>query len=92
MIMCLIQDNSLIQSLFEGVIEKHFPSSLNYVIRDPLLFGDFRNAVIGDANPRRDYEDLLDYDAVFHLFEEVNLIYLLFYFLVFLILFLPHQY
>ncbi|CAH0394939.1 unnamed protein product [Bemisia tabaci] len=69
------KDNSLIQNLFEGVIEKYFPSSLNYVIRDPLLFGDFRNAVIGDANPRRDYEDLLDYDAVFHLFEEVLLKY-----------------
>lgn len=79
MIMCLIQDNSLIQNLFEGVIEKYFPSSLNYVIRDPLLFGDFRNAVIGDANPRRDYEDLLDYDAVFHLFEEVNFFKLLSY-------------
>lgn len=42
---------------------------VNYVMRDPILFGDFRNAV--DESEPRYYEDLLDYDAISALFEEV---------------------
>lgn len=41
----------------------------DYVMRDPCLFGDFRNAV-NESEPRY-YEDLLDYEAVYHLFNEV---------------------
>lgn len=40
---------------------------LDYILRDPLLFGDFRNAISEDE-PRY-YEDLLDYEAIYHLFE-----------------------
>ena len=40
-------------------------------MRDPLLFGDYRNA-INEGEPRI-YEDLLDYDAIYYLFQEVNL-------------------
>lgn len=43
---------------------------IDYVMRDPLLFGDFRNAT-NESEPRF-YEDLLDYDAIFHLFTEVR--------------------
>jgi hypothetical protein len=39
-----------------------------YILRDPLLFGDFRNAQSGET---RFYEDLLDYDAVYYLLQEV---------------------
>lgn len=39
-------------------------------MRDPSLFGDFRNA-INESEPRF-YEDLLDYEAVYHLFNEVS--------------------
>lgn len=42
-----------------------------YVLRDPLLFGDFRNA-INDDDPRC-YEDLIDYEAVYHLLQEVHM-------------------
>lgn len=42
---------------------------IEYVMRDPLLFGDFRNAT-NESEPRF-YEDLLDFDAIFHLFTEV---------------------
>lgn len=38
-------------------------------MRDPCLFGDFRNAT-NESEPRF-YEDLLDYEAVYHLFNEV---------------------
>lgn len=43
---------------------------IEYVMRDPLLFGDFRNA-INEDEPRF-YEDLLDYEAVYSLFLEVR--------------------
>lgn len=37
-------------------------------MRDPLLFGDYRNATSDDP---RFYEDLLDYDAILFLFKEI---------------------
>lgn len=40
-----------------------------YVFRDPLLFGDYRNAL--DEEETRYYEDLLDYEAVYFLFQEI---------------------
>ncbi|CAB3257120.1 unnamed protein product [Arctia plantaginis] len=40
-----------------------------YVFRDPMLFGDFRNAL--EEEEIRYYEDLLDYEAVYFLFQEI---------------------
>lgn len=40
-----------------------------YALRDPLLYGDYRNAV-NEGEPRY-YEDLLDYEAIYFLFQEV---------------------
>lgn len=40
-----------------------------YIMRDPLLFGDFRHGVVDEEE--RIYEDLLDYTAVMHLFREI---------------------
>lgn len=40
-----------------------------YIMRDPLLFGDFRHGVVDDEE--RVYEDLLDYTAIMHLFREI---------------------
>ena len=45
---------------------------VEYVMRDPLLFGDFRNAMNEDEP--RFYEDLLDYEAVYSLLLEVVII------------------
>uniref|UniRef100_A0A182NRZ8 AAA+ ATPase domain-containing protein n=1 Tax=Anopheles dirus TaxID=7168 RepID=A0A182NRZ8_9DIPT len=44
-------------------------SVAQYALRNPLLFGDYRNAV----NPaeERYYEDLLDYEAIYFLFQEI---------------------
>nr|XP_023024309.1 dynein heavy chain 10, axonemal [Leptinotarsa decemlineata] len=42
---------------------------VDYVMRDPLLFGDYRNAS-NEGEPRF-YEDLLDYDAIYFLFQEL---------------------
>ncbi|XP_028981786.1 dynein heavy chain 10, axonemal [Diachasma alloeum] len=41
---------------------------IDYILRDPLLFGDFRNACSEDP---RFYEDVLDYEAVYSLFMEI---------------------
>lgn len=46
------------------------PSVHQYAMRDPLLFGDYRN-MINTAEPRY-YEDLLDYEAIYFLFQEVH--------------------
>lgn len=42
---------------------------LEYAMRDPLLFGDYRNA--SNEGEPREYEDLLDYDAIYFLFQEL---------------------
>ena len=43
---------------------------VQFALREPLLFGDFRN-VGSKKNLSRFYEDLLDYEAVHWLLEEV---------------------
>jgi len=45
---------------------------VQYSLRDPILYGDFRNAC--DEDKPRFYEDLLDYEAVYNLFLEVKLV------------------
>ncbi|KAF2892470.1 hypothetical protein ILUMI_13689 [Ignelater luminosus] len=42
---------------------------LEYVMRDPLLYGDYRNAA--NEEEVRYYEDLLDYEAIYFLFQEI---------------------
>lgn len=49
--------------------ETQMISLLDHVMRDPCLFGDFRNAT--NNTESRLYEDLLDYEAVYYLFNEV---------------------
>ncbi|KAB0803715.1 hypothetical protein PPYR_00685 [Photinus pyralis] len=42
---------------------------LEYAMRNPLLFGDYRNAL--NEEEQRCYEDLLDYEAVYYLMQEI---------------------
>ncbi|XP_058060896.1 dynein axonemal heavy chain 10 [Anopheles bellator] len=44
-------------------------SVAQYALRNPLLFGDYRNAV--NPTEERYYEDLLDYEAIYFLFQEI---------------------
>lgn len=60
------------RELMKKRIEKHFPEDREFIMRDPLLFGDYRNAMNLDGS--RIYEDLLDYDAIYYLFQEVGLL------------------
>ena len=57
--------------LMKKSIEKHFPEDQEFIMRDPLLFGDYSNAM--NEGRSRIYEDLLDYDAIYYLFQEVGL-------------------
>lgn len=60
--------NNLLLTGFKG-IDDELPID-QYALRDPLLFGDYRNMI--NKNETRYYEDLLDYEAIYFLFEEVS--------------------
>jgi len=66
------QDREMIERHLTQELELCFPLQMEYVLRDPLLFGDCRNA-ISSNNQIRIYEDLIDYDSVFYLFQEVSI-------------------
>ncbi|XP_029347339.1 dynein heavy chain 10, axonemal-like [Acyrthosiphon pisum] len=68
------QDREMIERHLTQELESYFPSQVEYVLRDPLLFGDCRNAISAN-NQIRIYEDLIDYDSVFYLFQEILLEY-----------------
>ncbi|XP_063229306.1 dynein axonemal heavy chain 10 [Bacillus rossius redtenbacheri] len=51
------------------VVTSQFPEQAEYALRNPLLFGDYRNALREDEE--RLYEDLLDYQAISLLFKEI---------------------
>ena len=42
------------------------------MLREPILFGDYRNSLTGEA---RVYEDVVDYEAAKAVFEEVGELY-----------------
>lgn len=52
------------------LLEENFKSSVDYCMRDPILFGDYRTAL--DESEPRLYEDIQDYDAAKALFQEVS--------------------
>ncbi|XP_076380407.1 dynein heavy chain at 89D [Megalopta genalis] len=65
-------DATLVATHIKEQIEENWDEEravIEYAMRDPLLFGDFRNA-INEDDPRF-YEDLLDYEAVYNLFLEI---------------------
>lgn len=44
---------------------------MEYVFRDPILFGDYRNAL--ELGEPRIYEDMQDFEAAKALFEQVKI-------------------
>ncbi|XP_025092040.1 dynein heavy chain 10, axonemal-like isoform X1 [Pomacea canaliculata] len=52
-----------------GLVDDKFRRSTQYIMRNPILFGDYRTA-LDEAEPRL-YEDLQDYEAVKSLFQEI---------------------
>ncbi|NWU99300.1 DYH10 protein, partial [Upupa epops] len=62
-------DKALVQGHIKNLIEENFGDALEYAMRDPILFGDFRMA-LSEGAPRL-YEDIQDYDAAKALFQEI---------------------
>ncbi|XP_029296329.1 dynein heavy chain 10, axonemal [Cottoperca gobio] len=62
-------DKALVQGHIKNLIEEHFKSDMEAIMRDPILFGDYRTA-LSETEPRV-YEDIQDYDASKALFEEI---------------------
>ncbi|RMC05733.1 hypothetical protein DUI87_17276 [Hirundo rustica rustica] len=62
-------DKELVQGHIKTLVEEHFADELEHVMRDPVLFGDFRTA-LNEAEPRV-YEDIQDYDVAKALFKEI---------------------
>ncbi|KAM5237710.1 dynein axonemal heavy chain 10 [Ctenodactylus gundi] len=62
-------DKQLVQDHIQKLVSEHFLDDLEVVMRDPILFGDFRMALHeGEA---RVYEDIQDYEAAKALFQEI---------------------
>ncbi|XP_028292993.1 dynein heavy chain 10, axonemal [Gouania willdenowi] len=62
-------DKTLVQDHIKKLMEQHFKSDLEAIMRDPIIFGDYRTA-LSETEPRF-YEDIQDYEACKALFEEV---------------------
>ncbi|XP_038229191.1 dynein axonemal heavy chain 10 [Dermochelys coriacea] len=62
-------DKTLVQGHIQGLIQECYKDDLEQVMRDPILFGDFRMA-LNEGEPRV-YEDIQDYDAAKALFQEI---------------------
>ncbi|TWW60421.1 Dynein heavy chain 10, axonemal [Takifugu flavidus] len=62
-------DKNLVQGLIKKLVDEHFNSDMEAVMTDPILFGDYSNA-LSETEPRV-YEDVLDYEASKILFQEI---------------------
>ncbi|XP_050408300.1 dynein axonemal heavy chain 10 [Patella vulgata] len=63
------QDKEIVNKAIKGLLEENFKTSVDYITRDPSLFGDYRTA-LEESEPRL-YEDIQDYDASKALFQEI---------------------
>ncbi|XP_021113286.1 dynein heavy chain 10, axonemal isoform X3 [Heterocephalus glaber] len=60
-------DKQLVQEHIRSLVSEHFTDDLGVVMRDPILFGDFRMAL--HEEEARIYEDIQDYEAAKALFQ-----------------------
>lgn len=56
-----------VQDHIKNLVVNYFRSDMDSVLRDPILFGDYRNA-LSEIEPRV-YEDMQDYEASKALFQ-----------------------
>uniref|UniRef100_A0A8C0KP17 Dynein axonemal heavy chain 10 n=1 Tax=Canis lupus dingo TaxID=286419 RepID=A0A8C0KP17_CANLU len=62
-------DKQLVQDHIRDLVMEHFNDDAEVVMRDPILFGDFRMAL--QEEETRIYEDIQDYEAAKALFQEI---------------------
>uniref|UniRef100_A0A2C9JWZ0 AAA+ ATPase domain-containing protein n=1 Tax=Biomphalaria glabrata TaxID=6526 RepID=A0A2C9JWZ0_BIOGL len=63
------QDKELIAKKIVSLLEDNFKSHLEFVMREPILYGDYRTAL--DEGEPRLYEDMQDYEATKAVFQEI---------------------
>ncbi|XP_061907302.1 dynein axonemal heavy chain 10-like isoform X2 [Entelurus aequoreus] len=63
------KDKNLVQGLIKNLVEENFKANMDDVMKDPVLFGDYRTA-LSETEPRV-YEDLQDFDTSKALFQEI---------------------
>ncbi|XP_049816413.1 dynein axonemal heavy chain 10 [Schistocerca nitens] len=63
------EDKTVIAEHISAGLKRYFPDYAQTVMEEPLLFGDYRNAISEDE--QRVYEDLLDYEAIYRIFKEI---------------------
>ncbi|TKS80370.1 Dynein heavy chain 10, axonemal [Collichthys lucidus] len=65
----IIKGHTRVQGHIKNLIEEHFKSDLEAVMRDPVLFGDYGTA-LSDTEPRI-YKDIYDFDVAKALFQGI---------------------
>lgn len=63
-------DGCILQKTVKSFVEEHFSEHKEYILRDPVLFADYKNT-FEESEPRL-YEDIQDFDAAKALFQEVG--------------------
>ncbi|CAH3028713.1 unnamed protein product, partial [Porites evermanni] len=61
-------DKKIVNGYVNELVEQNFRNHLDLVNREPILFGDYRNALTEDP---RLYEDIVDYEAAKAVFDEI---------------------
>ncbi|XP_067660223.1 dynein axonemal heavy chain 10-like [Haliotis asinina] len=64
-----VADKELVNKTLKSLLEENFKPEVEYVLKDPILYGDYRTAL--DEGEPRLYEDVQDYDASKALFQEI---------------------
>eukprot|EP00958_Prasinococcus_capsulatus_P027403 scaffold5502_cov390-Prasinococcus_capsulatus_cf.AAC.6 len=63
------EDKLMVSNTIESLIHDGFPQASDSVLRDPILFGDYRSVLLRE--PLRQYEDLGGYDDIKPILENV---------------------
>ena len=63
------EDKHVVNNIVAKFVNEIFPSQEQYVMKNPILYGDFRFALQEESS--RLYEDLLDFEAVRSIFLEI---------------------
>nr|XP_039267660.1 dynein heavy chain 10, axonemal-like [Styela clava] len=63
------KDKDAVQSMIEKLVQENFSKHEEFIMRNPVLYGDYRTA-LQDNEPRL-YEDVQDFDAAKALFQEI---------------------
>ena len=69
-----LREMFVFQSYIKNLILEFYKQEVEYVMRDPILFGDYKNR-LEESEPRL-YEDIQDFEAAKALFQEVRIPYI----------------